>query len=86
MRYAVKVTRHDAAPWTLFNLLKSKGAPDECYIFSNCESIDQRWMPLDLALQTVCGIGLGTVISCIPGRLALFEGELFPDEYILEMK
>jgi len=35
------------------------------------------------ALKSVVGYGMGTVISCIPGRLGYFEGE-FRERYILQ--
>lgn len=68
------------------DLVRAHGAPEDCYVFSNCKKIDGHFMSLDDALQQVCGIGLGTVISLIPGRLAFFEGELYPDQHVLVRK
>jgi hypothetical protein len=43
-------------------------------------------MDLLAALELVIGSGLGTVISCIPGKLAYYEGELPGDRYVLHCK
>jgi hypothetical protein len=32
-------------------------------------------MPLDQALKATVGNGIGTILSCIPGKLAYFEDE-----------
>lgn len=85
-RFAEKVAADISSPDDLYNLLKSRGASDDCYVFSNCETIDQCSMSLHEAVAAVYGIGIGTLISCIPGQLLYFEGELFPDQYILQRK
>jgi hypothetical protein len=41
-------------------------------------------MALAEALEAVVGGGFGTLISCIPGRLGYFEGELPRDRKLLE--
>ncbi|SRR5581483_365409 len=82
-RWAEPVTRAESTPESISQRLRQKGAPDDCYIFSNAPSLDRRSMLLADAIQAVHGVGCGTVISCIPGALAFFEGELFPDEHIL---
>jgi hypothetical protein len=38
-------------------------------------SLDQRELPLVEALKQIVGRGMGTVLSCIPGRLAFVETE-----------
>jgi len=37
-------------------------------------------LQLESALESVVGNGMGTILSCIPGKLAYFEGE---DESLL---
>jgi hypothetical protein len=46
-----------------------------CYVLSERREIDGRTMPLAAALAAVVGRGMGTVLSCIPGRLAYHESE-----------
>jgi hypothetical protein len=65
-------------------LLKRKGALERCHVTSSNAGIDDREMPLRQALQETVGCGCGTIISCIPGKLAYFEGEEQNQRYILE--
>ena len=51
------------------------GSNKECYIISEDSNIDATYMPLILAIKHVLGTGMGTIISCIPGKLAYYEGE-----------
>ena len=53
--------------------LKSLGAPDDCWVFGN--DIDGRQMKLEAALDEVIGWRGGTIVSCLPGKLAFFESE-----------
>src|SRR5947207_181397 len=57
-------------------LLRVKGAPAACWLVSERSGWDGGQLPLADALEAVVGAGFGTVISCIPGRLGYFEGEL----------
>ena len=65
-------------------LLKRKGALDSCHVTSSNADIDDREMSLSEALRETVGSGSGTIISCIPGKLAYFEGEEQNQRYILE--
>ena len=69
----------------LISILKSKGASNKCYVISNCSDLDEQEMDLTDAINEVIGVGMGTLISCIPGQLAYYEGEL-GDQVILENK
>jgi hypothetical protein len=68
-------------PPGLFALLKSLGAPDSCWVVSEGH-LDGREVALSAALKEVVGYGMGTLISCIPGRLAYFESE--DERFILQ--
>lgn len=65
------------------DLLRNNGAPMECYVISELEGIGGRFMPLTEALAAVVGMGMGSIVSCIPGQLAFYEGEMPKDRYIL---
>jgi hypothetical protein len=56
-------------------LLLSMGAPDLCHALSEDSEIDGKELPLEKALQCVVGRGMGTFLSCVPGKLAYFEDE-----------
>jgi hypothetical protein len=64
--------------------LKKKGATDTCYVLSEDSNLDGREMPLADALEETVGYGSGTFLSCIPGKLAYFEGEDRGERYLLE--
>jgi hypothetical protein len=65
-------------------LLKRKGASTRCHLISSNEDLDGCEMLLRDALEQTVGHGSGTIISCIPGKLAYFEGEEQYERYILE--
>ena len=64
-------------------LLHELHAPASCQLISEMSGIDREDMPLMAALQLVIGARLGTVISCIPGKLAYYEGESPRNRYVL---
>src|SRR5690242_4430137 len=75
LRLAVAVPVSEARPDTIQRLLMAKGAPGTCYCLSESAELDGRELPLRQALEQVVGRGIGTLLSCVPGKLAYFEGE-----------
>jgi|APLak6261703504_1056268.scaffolds.fasta_scaffold00407_8 hypothetical protein len=67
----------------VFNLLLSKNAPDVCYLISESTSLDGKVMPLEEAINKIVGSGIATIVSCIPGELAYYEGENLKNRLIL---
>src|SRR5882724_5299878 len=59
----------------VLRLLRSKGAGQTCWVISEDSKIDSQELPLESALEDLIGSGMGTILSCIPGKLAYFEGE-----------
>jgi hypothetical protein len=86
-RYAQKLDprrpRAESLVIQIYDRLRKLGAPSRCYVISTGD-LDGREGELREVLETVVGAFQGTFISCIPGRLAYFEGELENDRYILE--
>ena len=72
--------RHVQGNENVLRLLKSKGAGQMCWVISEDAEIDGRESDLESALENVNGRGMGAILSCIPGKLAYFEGE---DERLL---
>src|ERR1017187_9362694 len=70
-------------PDSICAILRSLGAPDTCYLLSEDKKLDGAEMQLFTALKRVVGGGMGTVISCLPGRLGFFEGEV-RERFILQ--
>ena len=68
--------------WIL-SKLKALGASRSCYLVSENPDWDGARVDLDDALDTVVGRGYGTLISCVPGRVAYYEGEDPGDRWVL---
>ena len=71
------------AEWILGELL-GHGAGHACYAISSSREFDQVEGSLKELLEEVVGFEPGTIISCVPGRLAYFEGEANGDRCILK--
>jgi hypothetical protein len=72
--------RHRQGIDNILRLLASKGAGPTCWVISEDVEIDGRELDLRSALEAVVGKGMGTILSCVAGKLAYFEDE---DEALL---
>ena len=72
--------RHAQGIENVCRLLRSKGAGKTCWVISEDSKLDGQELQLESALENVIGGGMGTILSCIPGKLGYFEGE---DESLL---
>ncbi len=84
MRYAKLIPADQQSVNDIEKILKQKGAPAICHVMSSNSDIDNQEMPLRMALEETVGEGMGTLISCILGKLAYFEGEESSERYILD--
>jgi hypothetical protein len=84
MRYAKLVPVGQQNVAAIEKLLKQKGAPDLCHVMSSNPEIDEQDMLLRKALEETVGQTMGTLISCVPGKLAYFEFEDAGERYILQ--
>lgn len=62
--------------------LQKRHSPHTVFAISEDAELDQKQLPLLEALHQIVGRGMGTVLSCIPGRLAFVETE--DERFILE--
>jgi hypothetical protein len=62
--------------------LQKRRSPEIVFAISEDPALDQKELPLVEALKQIVGRGMGTVLSCIPGRLAFVETE--DERFILE--
>ena len=62
--------------------LQRRHSPNMVFVISENPALDEKELPLLEALQEIVGYGMGTVLSCIPGRLAFVETE--DERFILE--
>jgi hypothetical protein len=75
-------TAHTAAE--LVALLRQKGAGKTVWVISESSQLDGKEMPLEDAMKEISGGDMGTILSCIPGKLAFFRGEEMRSERLLE--
>jgi hypothetical protein len=62
-------------PAALAHSLRAEGAAETCVLVAGDEDLDGRELPLEEALRRVLHDDDGALISCIPGRLAVFSDE-----------
>jgi hypothetical protein len=74
-RFMLGIPSDQQHPPALVKLLRAKGAGSTCYIISENSWLDGREVDLETALKETVGCQMGTLISCIPGRLGYFEDE-----------
>ena len=74
-RFAVPVPGGDSSVARIGEALRKKGAPRDCYCLSQNPALDGQVIPLEKALGAVIGMGYGTFLSCVPGKVGYFEGE-----------
>ena len=67
----------------IVHLLRSKGARQTCWVISEDSEMDGKELRIEDALEHAIGNDMGTILSCLPGRLAVFVGE---DEMLLLAK
>jgi hypothetical protein len=80
-RYIQDPGRLDAE--SVIGRLRSLGAPGTCLIVSEDDELDGRFMRLDDAVAAALWDNVGTLISCIPGRLAFYIDELRREAAVL---
>jgi hypothetical protein len=75
-------TAHTSAE--LVQLLRKKVAGETVWVISDDSVIDGKEMLLDDAMNHIWGREIGTILSCVPGKLAFFVGEEVKSERLLE--
>ena len=83
-RYVQRIPPDKQSATEIATLLRRKGAPPTCHVISASRNLDGREMPLRTVLAVVVGCRIGTLLSCIPGRLGYFESEEVGERYLLE--
>jgi hypothetical protein len=74
-RWVVSLSAEEQDPASVERALRSRGAPDTCHVISEDAALDGKRLPLRMALGLIIGSGMGTLLSCVPGIPAFFEGE-----------
>jgi hypothetical protein len=68
----------------LVALLRSKGAGRTVWVISERVSMDGRELNLEDAMEETWGAQRGTILSCVPGKLAFFRDEEMHSERLLQ--
>lgn len=63
--------------------LREAGAPELAYVVADDNALDGQTLDVADALVRILATGTGALVSCIPGQLALFEGEHPGDRNVL---
>ena len=74
-RWVVPIPSEAQTPSAIEAALRRRGAGDLCHVISEDAAIDGKQLPLRSALDLVVGTGFGSLLSCVAGALAYFEGE-----------
>ena len=70
----------------LEHFLRAKGAGDTAHIIADSSDLDGLDLELGKALDGALSHPFGSVVSCIPGRLAFYKQEAPGEAFILERK
>ena len=81
-RWTREIPKQFDSALQIAELLRSKCAPNLCWAISEDGHLDGKETPLAEAIGYILGRGIGTFLSCSPGRLAYFEDE--DQRWILE--
>ena len=74
-RFVVHIPPGQQDHSAILELLAAKGAGARCRVISENRESDGQELDLGTTLGVTLGGGMGTLISCIPGKLAYFEDE-----------
>jgi len=82
LKYRVSIPSNKLFVDDIASELQKRHSPTIVFAISEDPRLDQREFPLLEALKQIVGSGMGTVLSCLPGRLAFVETE--DERFILE--
>ena len=79
----IKVDPSERTIQQLSSRLRSLGAPTMCHLISARANLDGKDLDLISALRMVLNLAPGTIICCLPGKLAYYENDDRNGNYIL---
>lgn len=81
-KYRLSIPSNELFAENIAVMLQKRHSPKIVFAISEDLALDQKELLLVEALKQIVGRGMGTVLSCIPGRLAFVETE--DERFILE--
>lgn len=82
--FCVQIPSNQQHTAGILELLTRKGAGPRCWVISEFAEMDGTEVDLQEALEETIGREMGTILSCVPGKLAYFEDE--DGRFILQKK
>lgn len=83
-QYRISISSSKLSADKIARELERRHSPRIVFAISEDPALDQKEMPLGEALERIVGSGMGTILSCLPGRLAFVETE--DERFILERR
>jgi len=83
VRYLVQIPADEQSPQAIARLLRHRGAPASWVLLAEDDVLDGQELALEDALRQVVGRGMAAFVSCVPGKLAYFEGEGPRERWVL---
>ncbi|MCB0321499.1 MAG: hypothetical protein KDD60_11285, partial [Bdellovibrionales bacterium] len=65
----IEIASHNQHLSSVLDSLRGHGAPEQCYVISENPKLNAKEMILSDALANTIGMGFGTIIVCLAGRL-----------------
>lgn len=81
-RYVKPIPPAQSSKEGIARILRAKGAGQTCWAISEDRNLDAKEFELESVLAEVVGSGMGTILSCVPGKLAFVESD--EGRFILE--
>jgi hypothetical protein len=85
-KFLVPIHPNRANPHDVAAMLRRLGSSEQCHVLSVRRDLDGKDLDLHLALEQVVGVAPGTVVSCLPGKLAYYERDEKNGRYLLMKK
>lgn len=82
-KHIVDITLNSLSPLQIAQALRERGAPKTCWVVSTNSELDAKEVDLETVLSDIVGGSEGSLLSCIPGKLAYYEGESPNNRYML---
>jgi hypothetical protein len=82
-KYAERLPADQQTAAAIAARLRALGAPELCAVFSENLDNDAASASLHRSLEQIVGSGSASLVVCIPGLLAYYEGEEPHDRYVL---
>ena len=80
----VQIELNGLSPVQIAHQLRIRGSPKTCWVISTNSKLDAKEHDLEFVLSEIVGWSDGSLLSCIPGKLAYYEGESPKNRFILQ--